>query len=116
MRRWLAIFLLVFIPLQFTWAAASAYSQHENWDAANHFGHHAHEHKMSADQETPDTMQSGNIESDCNVCHAGCAHALTGTIVQTPVITAVVGVVDYRAHTTAPPSVRPERPQWRFLA
>ncbi len=49
MRRWLAIFLLVFIPLQFTWAAASAYSQHENWDAANHFGHHAHEHKMSAD-------------------------------------------------------------------
>ena len=116
MRRWLAIFLLVSIPLQFTWAAASAYSQHENWDAANHFGHHAHEHKMSADQETPDPMQSVNIESDCNVCHAGCAHALTGTIVQTPVITAVVGVVDYRAHTTAPPSVRPERPQWRFLA
>ena len=116
MRRTLAIFLLVFLPLQLAWAAAGTYCQHENGAAASHFGHHAHEHKASSDQGTPDPIQSGSIDSDCNVCHAGCACALTGAIAQTTVASAFVGAVDYRAHSTVPPSVRPERPQWRFLA
>ncbi|MBU0601652.1 MAG: hypothetical protein KKD25_04520 [Gammaproteobacteria bacterium] len=48
MRRWLSILLLVFLPFQFTWAAAAGYCQHETGAAAQHFGHHDHKHQAVA--------------------------------------------------------------------
>ncbi|NCV41106.1 MAG: hypothetical protein EBW11_11190 [Betaproteobacteria bacterium] len=40
MRKFLAIFLLVLLPLQFSWAAVAGYCQHEAGVTANHPGHH----------------------------------------------------------------------------
>lgn len=43
MRQWIAIFLLVLMPLQAVWAAAVPYCQHEGTSSqARHLGHHQH--------------------------------------------------------------------------
>ncbi|MGH6648773.1 DUF2946 family protein [Aquabacterium sp.] len=44
MRRWIALFLLMLLPLQAIWAAAEPYCQHEHGAAAHHVGHHVHDH------------------------------------------------------------------------
>lgn len=44
MRRLIAIFLLLLLPIQAIWAAAEPYCQHEHGVAAHHLGHHEHEH------------------------------------------------------------------------
>ncbi|MDR0701548.1 MAG: hypothetical protein LBF61_03915 [Azoarcus sp.] len=72
MHRWLALFLLVFLPFQAAWAAASVYCQHERGEAARHFGHHEHRHAASGglaetDSSTPDPQ---NADGDCGF-HVG---------------------------------------------
>ena len=70
MRRWLAVFLLVFLPLQFTWSVAAAYCQHESGNV-QHFGHHEHKHAGDAGAKDAKKAPSG-IDEDCAFCHAGC--------------------------------------------
>lgn len=45
MRRWLAVFLLILLPLQLSWAVAATYCGHEADPAARHVGHHEHRHE-----------------------------------------------------------------------
>ena len=49
MKKFFLILLLFVLPLQMSWAAASAYCLHEEGKAAQHPGHHSHQHKASAD-------------------------------------------------------------------
>jgi hypothetical protein len=85
MRRWLTLLLLVMLPLQFTWAAAAAYCQHEQAPAARHMGHHEHEHpgaqgeqqqgKKAAD---PDATKAAKVfgDTDCGYCQLSAAKPL----------------------------------------
>jgi len=50
MKKFLAIFLLVLLPLQFSWAAMASYCEHETSVTATHPGHHTHDH-ASVDQK-----------------------------------------------------------------
>ena len=44
--RFLAIFLLALLPLQFSWADVASYRGHDAQQAAvGHFGHHEHQHQ-----------------------------------------------------------------------
>lgn len=45
MRRWIAILLLIVLPLQLTWAVAANYCQDESGSGVRHFGHHLHGHQ-----------------------------------------------------------------------
>lgn len=62
------VFLLLALPLQYSWAAVGAYCQHESNAAQWHFGHHVHKHEQG-DQKpgTPIT------HADCATCHHACA-------------------------------------------
>jgi len=81
MRKWLAIVLLVFLPLQFSWAAVASYCQHETGAAAKHFGHHAHQHKAADGQDaSPDPAKTLGGDPDCASCHAGCFSVLSGDV------------------------------------
>ena len=117
MRRWLAVFLLICLPLQFCWAAAGVYCQHESGAAADHFGHHEHQHHQAkGDPDQPDPSVTGGVDPDCSACHAGCASALFGAI-EMPVM--VVSDQGDFAFGVPPPSAlfeRPERPKWQCLA
>ena len=93
MHRWFLIVMLVLLPVQLSWAAASAYCQH-----------------------TSNTADPGNLENDCGVCHAGCSLAL-----HTATPNATLGHVHLRASAPTPVPLRhyqdlPDRPQWAPLA
>jgi len=67
MRRFLALLLLVLLPLNAAFAAASGYCQHQKESSqAAHFGHHMHQHDRSADKSNDTGVQ---IDPDCGFCH-----------------------------------------------
>ena len=79
MRRWLVVFLLLVLPLQFAWAAAAPYCAHETAAAASkHPGHHQHVHQDGSEAANADDEGGGAgvKHTDCASCHAGCAATL----------------------------------------
>ena len=116
MRKWLAIFLLVFLPLQLSWAAVS-YCSHETGAAAKHFGHHEHQHKAADSKDaTSDPAKTGGVDADCASCHAGCSFALPGDVTTPSIDNSSLDTADYWARLKSPLFERLERPQWRVLA
>ena len=130
MSRLLAIFFLVLLPFQFSWAAVAPYCGHERGVVSGHFGHHEHHHhsaaegdgdgKTFADSKAATELQAdkapGAIDLDCGQCHGNCSVMLSlpsyltaGVSVEPPGATIDVAS---GAHTPT----RPERPQWRPLA
>lgn len=86
MRRLVFVFLLIWFPLQISWAAVSSYCQHEKGAAAQHFGHHDHVHhapsvddKSGSDPKGKDGhFQNGSVDNDCASCHLAAMQPLTG--------------------------------------
>lgn len=68
MRRLFLILLLAMLPLQFSWAVAASYCQHEQGKTVTHFGHHAHDHAGKADSDG-DTASKAQPDNDCCICH-----------------------------------------------
>lgn len=117
MRKWLVMFLLVFLPLQVSWAAAASYCQHEAGASAKHFGHHAHQHKAADGKDaSSDPAKTLGGDPDCASCHAGCLSVLPGNVKLASLIGSSMDVADYRERLTSPIPERLERPQWRYLA
>jgi hypothetical protein len=120
MRRFVALLLLALLPMQFSWAAVSAYCQHEADAQTQHLGHHEHpQHADAGDADGHDADTDAPAASngiDCGHCHAG-ALALTQPA---PALHVVVGAAapqaraEGRANSLAP--LPPERPQWAALA
>jgi len=117
MKKYLAIFLLVLLPLQFSWAAVASYCQHESGVTANHPGHHTHDHQAADHHESgKDASPSTGVHHDCATCHLGCAAAPTSAL-STPA--AAIGQdhhFDYPINPSRAHTERPERPQWPRLA
>lgn len=70
MRRLFLIFLMVLMPLQWTWGAAASICAHETGSNVSHFGHHPHKHegvKATAETEKADASALG-CHADCGVC------------------------------------------------
>ena len=68
MKRLVLMFLMLMLPLQFSWAGVSAYCQHETSAAAQHVGHHDHQHQKSSDTGD-DGSTPGKAHADCGYCH-----------------------------------------------
>ncbi|CAM3601221.1 cation efflux protein, CzcI family [Paracidovorax anthurii] len=115
MRRWLLIFLLTVLPLQFTWAEAAGYCAHEPTAASQHFGHHVHQHDGSAGA-SHDASFSGDADQDCGACHAGCAIALIARSLPGAQVIRAEHVPQAQGMPLAPPPALPERPNWPRLA
>lgn len=118
MRRLLCIVLLLLAPLQASWAATSVYCTHEIGMAANHFGHHDHQHDKVYDRDGPtgDPTKTGGIDSDCAGCH------VNGGLVL-PSVTVLVSVPALTIEPFKAPNLPashaqfpPERPPWRIPA
>lgn len=114
MRRWLAILLLVFLPLQSLWAAAAPYCAHEEKPKSAHLGHHAHEHQESqVDQDSSDGPAASH--TDCHVCHGG-GGALPAPFVATGMDGQFGPHPALSTTLPTPPASFPERPNWARLA
>ncbi len=117
MRKLLAIFLLVFLPMQLSWAAVASYCQHEALAEATHVGHHEHQHITADDGHgSPEPVKTLGEDPDCASCHAGCASALPQKRVIVPGLDSSLDTATYKVTPTSPPLERLERPQWRALA
>ncbi len=120
MRRWLVILILTLLPLQFSWAAVAVYCGHETGEAAQHFGHHEHQHtdhsKANQDDVPTDQNLPAGFHVDCGHCHGTCASmpAAVGDVsplaLASHPVTLVAGIVRTLAQSP------PERPQWLPLA
>jgi hypothetical protein len=119
MRRWLAILLMVFLPLQLSWAAVAGYCGHETGAAAAHIGHHdhvGHDHVSSDALPDSEGAEPNPADFDCGHCHGCCAGML-----------GVASTFRSQAQASAPPvpgaapgaeytPAQPERPQWAARA
>lgn len=120
MRRWLTIFLLVFMPLQFSWAVAGGYcTHHEEGKSAQHFGHHADGHEdLAADGHDSGQASSQNhAEQPHGYHHHG---EILGIATSVPRLlygesVANLSRADVSCLTNAP-RARIERPKWSGLA
>lgn len=117
MRRWLILFLLTVLPIQFSWAEAASYCAHETGAAAaQHFGHHEHQHASSAASDEAVSANAAGVDLDCGACHAGCALAMVGSLGSMPSLAPATFVQPHPLRVTAPPLSLPDRPNWARLA
>jgi hypothetical protein len=107
MRKLVAIFFLLILPLQWTTAAVAAYCLHEqDGKAQQHIGHHAHEHQASTAQTDSDpgnTDFDAGFDSDCPSCHAHFAQAVIDADQLMLLASQVLATMSYRAFLPTPP-------------
>ena len=74
-RRWIALLLLCWLPLQGAYALAAGYCNHEA-GPATHLGHHEHQHADARSADDAGAANLGGADNDCAQCHLACACAL----------------------------------------
>jgi len=124
--RFLAIVLLVLLPLQFSWAAVASYCGHDAQAAVGHFGHHEHQHQHAADVSVDASEAAGAaladektpvaMHADCGHCHGYCSAMLTLPSVLPGALSSVAPHATPDQNSAAIALARPERPQWLPLA
>lgn len=115
MRRWLFIFLIMFMPLQTAWSAAGVYcTHHEEGKDVMHIGHHSDHHGDSATDGRP-LADTGSLSHDHHH-HGGTLAivALATTIAVAPSSDSVF--LTAPSPSLSPPFGRIERPKWTRLA
>lgn len=120
MRRWLALLLLVLMPVQFTWAAAARYCLHEADATSSHWGHHdAAGHGHAAPPAGDDVSAAGDADTpsvDCHHCHGPAAGLAVGLLAATPQLPGDAPAPPPVPARNEPVPAQPERPQWAALA
>ena len=116
MKRYLAIFLLMLLPLQFSWAAMAGYCEHETAVSAKHPGQHSHDHTSVDHQETVQNAEPSCMDHDCAACHLGCAASLVNDLNTTTAAVSDNHALHLQVIASQHLRERPERPQWPVLA
>ena len=127
LRRWLLFVMAFVLPVQFAFAAAANYCQHESTGIAKHFGHHEHKHPVSGASKTSDLGSVGDSQGksglgdpDCEFCHL----SGSATLVTPAPVFGVLPPRDafsaddragYRSHVPYGPE-RPDRSEDRLAA
>ena len=114
-KKLLLIFLLALLPLQFCWAAAAAYCQHDGEKAVQHLGHHTHQHDAASG--LPDGGGSvTDAHADCGYCHLSCQPSFLTTMPEVALPTGpAYGEPPVRTYSShIPDGLR--RPDWRLVA
>lgn len=118
MSRWFVVLLLVFLPLQFSWAAVAPYCGHEADAQTQHLGHHEHQHTAPTYTDKNSALDQGalaGVDLDCSHCHGTAGMPAPGDVMAplSPAsrpVSAAQGILRTRMQTP------PERPQWAPLA
>lgn len=112
LKKFLALLLLVVMPFQVAWSAADNYCQHEEGKAAQHFGHHLHQHQDGKFKG----KASGGIDDDCAYCHLGGAILPPAVpLMATPFASSIPFAIS-PVLLSSLPAREPERPKWTARA
>jgi len=117
MSRLLVLILALLLPLQFAWAGAAEFCQHETEPALKaHLGHHEHQHKGEGESKKS-TGAKFAVDADCHVCNAAGAPLISSAPVLMPAIASVARVGERKTQPLTSALARaPDRPQWLRLA
>jgi len=116
MRRFLILVMLCLLPLQVSWAAVSDYCGHEQGKAAQHFGHHDHDHKVFS-EKSDSGKQPGKLDVGHDHCHlSGFLGLLNTVVVQASVPPTLPSLRGNERIYSSPALDRLERPNWHSLA
>lgn len=117
MRKWVAVFLLVLLPLQAAWSAMVRYDAYQTTHSTAHLGHHAcHQEGDSAHNPTAKAQSGAGLGADCGDCHGGCT-VLAPHYVNSALLPAGHAPMMSITSTVASHIQRePERPKWRSIA
>jgi hypothetical protein len=114
-KKFFFIFLIVLLPLQFSWAAAAVYCQHEEVPTGFHLGHHSHQH----DAETDSSNKAGNQlaeHSDCGYCHLASQPPFAMDVPVVALPTAWIGNFMPASSFSSHIPDRLNEPDWRLAA
>ena len=117
MRRIILTLMILFLPVQGTWAAVTVYCNHETGNGeSRHFGHHFHRHQASANGSSTDSSQTGGIDNDCGFCHLNfkLVHAMSFDGPSNCELSLVNAPCSTRYSSYIPEE--PDRPKWQVLA
>ncbi|MEJ8822203.1 hypothetical protein WKW80_09140 [Variovorax humicola] len=115
MRRWLALFMLVLLPLLSGWSAAAAYCGDEPVGRPAHLGHHVDAHDHGNADAKPDNLKDGPADAHCDHCHSPGALLLPdGTNGQRADQAQPAPMPNVALRV--PPKSPPDRPKWARLA
>lgn len=106
--------MLMVLPLQYSWAAAAVYCEHDQ-EHSVHFGHHGHEHQGQADQPD-DQGKTGKVHSDCEYCHFSCQAPFLPVLPDLALADGEIRLKPVRLSYTSYIPEGPKRPDWRFVA
>lgn len=113
MRRFVLLCMMMLLPLQWSWAAAAAYCAHETGGAAQHMGHHEHQHQAGAEEQSKVPAKTA-VDNDCGVCHLSGLHWLDAASHAVLALTAPLPLhepgVFFRSFVPSGPE-RPDRPR-----
>ena len=120
MRRFVLLFLMLILPLQWSWAAVASVCRHETGSAAQYLGHHDHEQAAVLDDTTADAtadttadttadIDGANVwfDADCCSFHGLSLAGLSSVPVAHPVCNGSV-LLGYSAHSR--PDHVPDQP------
>lgn len=115
MTHRIILFLALLLPLQFAWANAAAYCDHETDPAqTRHFGHHEHLHEVGVEKPSSSKLAGDN---DCGTCHAAGSPVIFDASAFDMVVPTTTAVVPHALRRTPTALARaPDRPQWPRLA
>lgn len=119
MRRLVAILMLVVLSVQFSWAAAASYCEHDQDASTQHVGHHEHQHgQPAAEADEPvdapgqDGSKAGRAHADCASCHLTAAKTISSQEMPVPDADACVPTLAAEALVDSQLLDRIERPKW----
>jgi hypothetical protein len=115
-RRFLALFLLLLLPLQFSWAAVEAYCAHEERLEAAQAGRHAQHADADAAAAASDVGATSDTGCDSCHCHGHCTGILSSVRAIEPHPSGARPSATLADTDGAHAPARPERPQWAPLA
>jgi hypothetical protein len=114
LKRLALLFMLVVMPFQMVWAIpVSNYCQHEQGAAAQHFGHHFHQHH--SDGKFHGKAPVG-MDDDCAYCHLGGVILPLAVISPAPAPLTSMSFSSLREAMSSLPAREPERPKWTLSA
>lgn len=121
MRRWFAVFMLMMLPIQFSWAAVASYCQHESAPAkTEHIGHHEHKHSADDNDMVSKAKKSepslDKSDPDCCLCHGLGLGATQLHAAKQPADRGNTMVAQTSTPSAGVNPSPPDRPQWSVLA
>jgi hypothetical protein len=93
-RRYILIFFIALLPVQFVWASAAKYCTHEAATEiqvdGSHLGHHQQVHETASEEPPKSEINDGSTafssDADCDYCHNGCIQLLPSLAFAMPVV------------------------------